>query len=139
MSRIQRVVSIVSFLWLAPAVWGQSVSVSQKILEQDWGEEVHCYAGAPKKEGLRLLHTTGYTVGYDSKRRLPAWVAYPLSVNQVATETTKRPSRFSSDTRGGNTDRHDDYTHSGLTAAIWRRIWRLVCSLAPKRSVKLFF
>ena len=58
MSRIQRVVSIVSFLWIAPAVWGQSVSVSSKILEQDWGEEVHCYAGAPKKESLRLLHNT---------------------------------------------------------------------------------
>ena len=114
MIRIQRVVSVVSLLWFAPAVWAQPVSVSPEVLEQDWGEEVHCYAGAPKKEGLRLLHTAGYTVGYDSNRRLPAWVAYPLSVNQVATETTKRPSRFSSDTRVGNPVRHDDYTHSGF-------------------------
>ena len=114
MSRIHRVVSVLSFLWFAPAVWAQPVSVSPEVLEQDWGEEVHCYAGAPKKEGLRLLHTAGYTVGYDSNRRLPAWVAYPLSANQVATETAKRPSRFSSDTRVGNPVRHDDYTHSGF-------------------------
>ena len=114
MSRIQRVVSVVSLLWFAPAVWAQPVSVPPEVLEQDWGEEVHCYAGAPKKEGLRLLHTSGYTVGYDSNRRLPAWVAYPLSANQVATETAKRPSRFSSDTRVGNPVRHDDYTHSGF-------------------------
>ena len=47
-------------------------------------------------------------------------MAYPLSVNQVATATAKRPSRFSSDTRVGNPVRHDDYTHSGaLTAVIW--------------------
>ena len=102
MSRTHRVVSILSFLWFAPAVWAQPVSVPPEVLERDWGEEVHCYAGAPKKEGLRLLHTSGYTVGYDLNRRLPAWVAYPLNANQVATETAKRPSRFSSDIQTGS-------------------------------------
>ena len=138
MSRLQRVVSILSLLWFAPAVWAQPAAALE-VLEQDRGEEVHCYAGAPKKEGSRVLHTAGYTVGYDSNRRLPAWVAYPLSANQVATETAKRPSRFSSDTRVGNPVRHDDYTHSGFDRGHmaaehgdWSAVW------PRSRSVRLF-
>jgi len=121
--------SIAFVLIATTGTFAQPVTVTEDVLENNWGGELYCYAGRPVKDGLQILESTGYTVGYDGGRRLPAWVAYPLNIDQVSRTTGKRPSRLSTDTRVENPVKHDDYTHSGLDRG----------HLAPNMAIGLQF
>jgi len=121
--------SIAFVLMVTASTFAQPVTVTEDVLENDWGGELYCYAGRPVKDGLQILESTGHTVGYDAGRRLPAWVAYPLNIDQVSRTTAKRPSRFSTDTRVENPVRHDDYTYSGFDRG----------HLAPNMAIGLQF
>jgi len=73
----------------------------------------HIYAGMPVASiPLTILQRTGYVVGYDERRRNPAWVAYRVPPGDTNLNYD-RPDQFDTDreTRAGVS--HNDYTRSG--------------------------
>lgn len=62
-----------------------------------------------------VLHYTGFTVGYDSKNKLPAWVAYELTADEVAADAATRDGKsFKVDRNAGVPQAEDsDYRKSG--------------------------
>ncbi len=91
-----------------PMVRGRGVSVSQA----DLGDEKFTPGGAPLCERpLTPLRNTGYVVGYDERRKNPAWVSYQVMTPRF--ETTPRPASFEPDNRTTARIRSTAYSHSG--------------------------
>lgn len=78
------------------------------------GDTTFIYGGLPESsEPLRVLANTGYLVGYDERRRNPAWVAY-RAFEPPSWEAPERPERFVPDPRTRARVRPEDYTNSGF-------------------------
>jgi endonuclease G len=77
--------------------------------------EKHLYAGVPvASNSLKRIDRIGYVVGYDEKRKNPAWVAYYLApVEKKPQGISRRPSKFNTDMTTEAKVSHKDYTHSG--------------------------
>lgn len=62
-----------------------------------------------------VLYYTGFTVGYDSDNKLPAWVAYELTEDEVLADATDRDGKsFKVDRNAGVPQAEDsDYRKSG--------------------------
>lgn len=77
--------------------------------------EKHLYAGQPvASNSLKRIDRIGYVVGYDEKRKNPAWVAYYLApVEKKPQGISRRPSKFNTDMTTEAKVSHQDYTHSG--------------------------
>ncbi len=76
------------------------------------------YAGEPIKttypNKIKVLQNKGFVVGYDEKRKNPAWVAYKLSACEgKCFSGLKRPSRFQTDYRTRAKVEPSDYRRSG--------------------------
>jgi endonuclease G len=73
----------------------------------------HIYAGQPVAPmPLTVLQRTGYVVGYDERRRNPAWVAYQIPSGNTDSPGA-RPSGFDTDYDTRAHVEHRDYTRSG--------------------------
>jgi endonuclease G len=91
-----------------PMVRGRGVSVTTA----DLGGEKFTPGGAPLCERqLTPLRNTGYVVGYDERRKNPAWVSYKVMTPRF--DMTPRPSSFEPDNRTSARIRTTAYSHSG--------------------------
>jgi endonuclease G, mitochondrial len=73
----------------------------------------HIYAGMPVASvPLTVLQRIGYVVGYDERRRNPAWVAYRVPPGRTDS-TGNRPEQFETDYATQSRTRHEDFTNSG--------------------------
>lgn len=66
-------------------------------------------------DGIVMVEYSGYAVGFDNSTRLPQWVAYELTRDEVKTKVTTRDGlAFQQDTRAGVRQADDsDYRNSG--------------------------
>jgi endonuclease G len=76
------------------------------------------YAGRPLVEDypnrIKVLENSGFVVGYDEKRKNPAWVAYKVrACSGRCFRGLKRPSHFEIDHRTRSRVQHSDYSRSG--------------------------
>lgn len=67
--------------------------------------------------GITVIEYTGFTVGYDSVNRLPAWVAYELTADECRSDVARRNGKtFRQDPDIGLPQADDnDYRNSGWT------------------------
>ena len=80
------------------------------------GPELRIYGGLPNAAAyghpIVVLTNIGYLSGYCEARRNPAWVSFSISSTTVGS-TSKRPSKFFTDTRTQSRVAHQDYSNSG--------------------------
>jgi len=91
-----------------------STSASSATAPQPMGE-IHWRPTARTGLPLKVLDKTWYTIGYDERRKNPAWVTYDLAgpITHPGPEPT-RPATFGTDFSTAAHVSHRDYTKSGF-------------------------
>ncbi len=79
------------------------------------------------RRDLTFLENPGYLVGYDERRKSPAWVAYKVFPKKFA--LGERPEKFETDPRTSARVEPSDYTNSGYDRG----------HMAPNRAIALCY
>ncbi len=70
----------------------------------------------PKGKNSDIVHHSYYSIGYNTKKEIPDWVAYELTEESLKIKNVPRARRFLLDDQvKGKSAKHGDYINSGYT------------------------
>lgn len=100
------------------------------------------FAGAPEAinypNDMVVLQNTGYVVGFDETRGVPAWAGYRVfAVDSY--ESDPRPSRFKTDKRVSKRITHDTYTNSSYDRGHMAPNFAIATRYGNDAQVETFF